>query len=128
MSDESDSSPVEALRSQLFQPLVGDLVSVLGEDGYAAYNEYQKSSFWAAILQPVTDGLTASNLSLTDQQASRLESIVQANNHPIHEHPTDISSKIAIDWDAVVAESNGILTPDQMAILQARVQALKKRQ
>jgi RNA polymerase sigma factor (sigma-70 family) len=128
LSDESNNSGVEQLRSELFKPLEREFQSLLGDDGYAAYNAYQRTAFWSGIIQPITDGLAASDLSLTAEQMNRLNGLVEANNHPVHENPSDLGTRISIDWDSVAAESVGILTPAQVAILQSKLPVLKRHQ
>jgi len=120
---------VEAIRSELYRPVTEGLHALLGEDGYAAYLEYEKTSYYQMVwVQPLQRNFLAANVPIDDAQTEQLSQIFEANDKPVHISPTDLGSESAIDWESAVAQAANILTPAQMSVLLDRVQQLKLKQ
>jgi len=124
-----DNPVVEDERSQLYQPATQGLHDLLGDDGYAAYAAYEKASYYQqAFVQPIMPGFSAAGAALTDAQTEQMVRIVAANDHPVRLSPSDVGSESRIDWDSVLAEAAGILTPPQRAVLQSWANLQKQKQ
>lgn len=115
-----DGSEVEALGSKASQPIVRELHALLGVDGYAAYVVFEKTSYYrAAFVDPMIPMFSSANMPLSQEQGEFLVSVVANNDHPQKLQPTDIGSQSQIDWDSVLAQAKGILSPEQMTIIEA---------
>jgi RNA polymerase sigma factor (sigma-70 family) len=115
-----DGAEVEALRSKANQPIVRELHALLGEDGYAAYAGFEKTSYYrAAFVDPMTSMFSSANMPLSSEQTELLVSVVANNDHPIKLRPTDIGTESQIDWDSVLAQAEGMLSPAQMTVIKA---------
>ncbi len=123
-----DNAAVESVRNDLSQPISQGLLDLLGNDGVAAYGEFEQSSYYGAMVQPLSEYLLAANLPLASAQAEQLGAAVAAADHPVRLEPTDTRAVSRIDWEAVVTSAQRFLTAEQLTVLQARVQVLKQRQ
>jgi hypothetical protein len=113
------SAGIEEMRTQLYAPIVDEMRAILGEDGYSAYNAYQKTYYYHAVAEPVTTMLASANAALSDAQADQFLRAVAANDHPQQVKSTDIGSRSRIDWDAVAAQEASALTPAQLSVIQS---------
>ena len=115
-----DGFGVEALRSKLYEPILKELRELLGEDGYAAYLDYEKTSFYRiGFVDRMIPMFTSANVPLSAEQAEQITHVVAANDHPQRLKPTDIGSESRIDWDAVAVQASTMLTPAQTAVVRA---------
>lgn len=111
---------VEALRGKLYTPLTTEMRQILGEDGYAAYHDYETSSYYRlAFVAPLAPQFASAGAPLSDQQQLQLSRLIATYDHPQQIKPTDLSSRSQIDWDGVVRSAGGILSPTQAAVIQA---------
>jgi hypothetical protein len=114
-----DMPGVEKLRGQMYEPITRELHEVLGREGYQAYIEYMRTTFYRdGVMGGLLPRFASSASPLSDAQMSELVRVVAANDHPERISPMDIGSRAKIDWDAVVAQSRGVLTPSQLALLE----------
>ena len=114
-----DANGVEALRSKLYAPISKEMREILGTDGYAAYHDFEKMSYYRdAYVEPMLAWLQSANASLSPDQVETLVRVVAANDHPRRLKPTDIGSESQVDWDSVVAQASATLTPAQMTVVQ----------
>lgn len=114
-----DSSAVQALRAKDDRGVTRGLLELLGKEGYAAYTAYElSSSFRMGYVEPVQSELARANVPLSPGQAEQLLAIFAANTRYVQAQPTDIGTTAVIDWDGVVTQCDGILTPPQIAALQ----------
>jgi len=95
------------------------LKALLGEEGTRAYFKFEESSFYQDIAAPVVQGLAGAGLPLNEAQNAQLVALVQANTHAAKKDPTAMASEAVIDWPAVMAAAQGVLTPEQIRVLQA---------
>jgi hypothetical protein len=117
---DGNNPGVEALRSKLYEPITQELRTLLGDDGYAAYHDYEKTSYYrAAFVNRMSTMFSSANAPLSAEQTEQLARIVAANDHPQKLKPTDTGSESRIDWDSVVVQANATLTPAQMTAIQA---------
>jgi hypothetical protein len=122
-----DTSGVETLRSKLYAPIEHDLRELLGGVGYAAYGEYESTSYYReAFITPLTPFFSAASVPLSADQANHLVRIISSNDHPTKLKPTDIGTESRIDWESVQVETGGLLTPAQIAVLKTYVNRQSK--
>ncbi len=113
---------IEAMRRQLYEPLLSEMRSMLGEDGYKDYINHEKNSFYhLSYVEPVQKTLAGEGSPLSPQQAESLRQLVVANHRVTRVNPTDISQRSSVDWDAIIAGSGAFLTPAQIELLKIYV-------
>lgn len=125
-----DTKGIEALRSKLYEPIAKEVREILGEDGYAASQDYEMTSFYrGAFVEPMSDMFSVINAPLSAEQTERLVRALDANKQQRKAKPTDIGSTISMNWDAVIGQMDGTLTPAQMNVIQtyANRQKAEKR-
>ena len=114
-----DSRAVQALRARDVGPITRELFELLGKDGYEAYGEYEVSSiFRMSFVEPLLPAFASANAPLSPQQAGQLVHVFAASARHVQANRTDIGTTGSMDWDAVVAQAGGILTPPQLTALQ----------
>jgi hypothetical protein len=110
---------IEALRSEAYAPIVSRMQELLGNDGYSAFGDYEKTSFYrTAFLDRVTPLLNAANASLSPAQSEQLVRIIAANDHPQRRNATDLGTESRVDWVAVADGAGKLLTPTQVKVLK----------
>jgi RNA polymerase sigma factor (sigma-70 family) len=123
---EGGTAGVEAMRSQLTGPMWNEIRQLLGEEAFAAYGAYEsESAFRLAFIEPMLPIFTAANAALAQQQVDGLVRAFEANRRSIRANPTDLGTTGVMDWDGVVAEARGILTPTQLSLFEAHVNRRK---
>ncbi|HVT80830.1 MAG TPA: hypothetical protein VHM90_09245 [Phycisphaerae bacterium] len=113
------TSDVEALRVQATKPMWNEINQLLGPEGRAAYLEYEMTS---AYRPAVTEIFREAGVPVSEQEKDQITRLVLQTLVTYHEKPTDISTHVRIDWSAVAHGAAGVLTPAQIAVLQARSQ------
>lgn len=113
-------SEVEEMRTRLSAPIIQETRQILGPDGYAAYGEYGKLSFYRLMLEPLAPQFAAAGAPLTEPQQLQLARILARNDHPEKVRATDLSSQARVDWSSAAREAAPLLSPAQIAVLQAR--------
>jgi RNA polymerase sigma factor (sigma-70 family) len=114
-----DSQDVQALRAEDDRPVTRELMAMLGDDGYAAYVKYEKSSMYRmSFVAPLQRQFSAANMPLLPDQAEKLVVIFRASARSSHAKSTDIGSTVSMDWEAVNEKAGGILAPPQLVALQ----------
>ena len=122
-----DTSGVETLRSKLYAPIEQELRELLGGAGYAAYGEYEFTSYYReAFVNRLTPLFSAANVPLSADQAHLLVRIISANDHPTKLKPTDIGTESGIDWESVLVQTGDLLSPAQKAVLRTYVNRQSK--
>ena len=116
------SKEIEALRSRFTDPPWKQMKDMLGEEGFAAFNDYEEISAYRGYLNPLNPQFSAANAALSAEQSDRLLRTIIANNHPQRKNPTDLGSASQIDWASVERQTNSFLNPTQQIILSAFVQ------
>lgn len=117
------SKEIEALRSKLTDSLWEQMKEMLGEEGFAAFSDYEQISGSIVYLSPLNPKFSAANAPLSPEQSDRLLRVIIANNHPRRKNPTDLGMISHIDWSAVEQQANRVLNPTQQSILSDFVQA-----
>ena len=106
-----DAASVKAMRSQLTMPMWDEIRQLLGEDGFKAYRDYEGTS----AVRPTVDAVFRSaGVSMSEQEADQVARLVMKNTESYREKPTDISSRMRINWNAVAHEAHSFLTPAQV--------------
>jgi hypothetical protein len=126
-----DTKGIEAMRSKLYEPITKEVGEILGADGSAAYRDYETTSFYrVAFVEPMSDLFTAANAGLSSEQAEKLIRVLDANKQMKKAKLTDIGSTITMDWDTVIGQMSGTLTPAQLSVVRiyADRQKANKRQ
>ena len=113
---------IESLRSKLTDPLWKQMKDMLGQEGFAAFNDYEQMSGFRGYLGPLNPRFSAAKAELSAEQSDELVRTIIANNHSQRTTPTDLGSTRRIDWTAVAQQTTGFLTPAQQTILNDFVQ------
>lgn len=123
-----NNSGVEALRSKLTAPISRELQQIMGDDGYAAYNRFQRTSYYrVAFVDRILPAFTSANASLTLAQTDLLVTAIAENDRPVKKNPTDLGNESRIDWDTVASRTNAFLNPAQQTALQSYIAMEKAR-
>jgi hypothetical protein len=116
-----DGPEVTTLRNSLYAPIVRRLQDLLGNDGYEAYGAYEKTSYYReAFVSPMLNDFTSAAAPLSDAQFTQLTEVIAANDHPHQRTSTDVGNESSIDWQNVLSQAAGFLTPGQLAVIRAR--------
>ncbi len=115
---------VEALRSQLVKPMWDEIHQMLGPEGSKLYSDYEQTS---AYRPTVVEMFRAARQPLSDEQTDQLVRLVLKNRQTTRAQPTDIYTSVQIDWSDVARDAAGLLSPEQLAILQARAERAARR-
>ena len=100
---------------------------MLGGAGYAAYGEYESTSYYReGFVSPLTPLFSAASVPLSADQAEHLVRIISSNDHPTKLKPTDIGTESRIDWESVQVQTGDLLSPAQKAVLQTYVNRQSK--
>lgn len=111
---------VEKIRNALNEPITREIMQILGDEGYKTYREYSATSAFRGLVdQALQPRFTAAGAPLTEPQHDQLARLLSANKTLIRAKPTDLGSQAVIDWPAVIREASTLLTPAQLAVLQA---------
>jgi len=120
-----DSDAVQTLRMKDVAPINQELYEMLGREGYEASVAFGISSgYRVAYVEPLLPAFVSARVPLSPQQAEQLLPVFAANSRRVQADRTDIGTTGTMDWPGVIAQSGGILTPEQLAVLQAYVQRL----
>ncbi len=112
---------VEAIRSKLYAPILQEVRQILGPEGYEAYKAYSLSSYYqAGTIAPLAPHFAAAGAPLSAQQQQQLARLVAQHDHPVKQRATDLGSVSQIDWSSVARDATTILSPAQLAVIQAR--------
>lgn len=109
------SAEVEAARKKLTSPMWDEIRELLGPDGFAALSSYERISAYIPLVSAIFD---SARTPLSEEQANELIRLVIKNTSQTRVRPTDLGTKMEIDWPAVANEARGLLSPEQMATLQ----------
>ncbi len=110
---------VEAMRSELYAPITREMRALLGEDGYRAYGDYSKSSFYRlSFVEPLAPKFAAANAALSAAEAARLVDLVAAHHRSERVNATDLGTRSRIDWAGVAQQAPAFLSPAQVAVLR----------
>lgn len=122
-----DSHAVQALRAKDDSPVTRGLLELLGREGYAAYATYEISSSYRMIfVEPALPAFAAAGVPLTEPQSEQLLQVFAQCMRHVQARPTDIGTTGHMDWDAVVARAESVLTPEQLTVLR-RIAASRRR-
>ncbi len=123
-----DTKGIEAMRSKLYEPITKAVREILGEGGYKAYLEYETTSFYRGLfVEPLGDLLAVANAPLSSEQTEKLVRALDARKQLQKAKPTDIGSAISIDWDAVIGDMSGTLTPAQVNVIRVYAEREKAK-
>lgn len=126
---DGNAPEVEPLRYKLYAPMTRELQDILGDDGYAAYNRFQSTSFFrVAYVERMQPRFASADLPLTPAQSDLLVELLAENNHPVKMSPNDIGSQSRIDWDALAQKTPSFLNSQQQLALHAFISEEKARQ
>lgn len=116
----------QTLRNRLQQQIeVGPLTALLGHEGQRAYFDFEASSFYRALVEPVTQRLAREKLPVTEEERARLVALAKANMRRIKPDPTSMGSEVVVEWESVIATAAGFLRPEQIAVMRTEVARLK---
>lgn len=112
---------VEHLRNEVTQPFWDGMHAILGDDGYQAFNDYERTyGFKQYVVPQLQQVLSVANAPLSDTQSDSLARIISDNQLLTKAHPSDLGSRATTDWAAVLKQSGALLSPQQLVILQSR--------
>lgn len=122
-----DSPEVTAMRRKLSADIGAEMNALLGPEGLRIYHSFEVSSAArAAYVEPINGKLTAAGVGLSEPQMEKLAEIFMANNTQVRVKPTDIGMKAVVHWDRVIRDAAGVLTPQQLALLQEFANSVKR--
>lgn len=114
-----DTKGIEAMRSKLYEPITKEVREILGKDGYAAYRDYERTSFYRVVfVEPMSDMFSKINAPLSADQTQQLVRSLDTNKQQRKAKPTDIGSTLTMDWDAVINQMSGTLSPVQVNVIR----------
>jgi RNA polymerase sigma factor (sigma-70 family) len=114
-----NSRDVEALREQATKPMWDEIHQLLGPEGSETYLDYERTS---AYRPAIVEIFKAARVEISDDQTDQVTRLVLQAMETYHEKPTDISSHVRIDWNAVAHNAENMLTPAQLAVIRARAE------
>ncbi len=124
-----DSRAVQTLRMKDTAPIRRELFEMLGKDGYEASVQYgMTSSYRVAYVEPMLSAFVSANVPLSPQQADQMLQVFTENSRQVQARSMDIGTTGSLDWDAVVAQASGTLTPAQFATLRTYASQRKSEQ
>jgi RNA polymerase sigma factor (sigma-70 family) len=91
-----------------------ELESLLGDDGMRLYLELDRKEEAHMMTVHITGALALSDSPLTPLQSDRLTEVLMANRLK----PISGQSPPRVDWDAVIPQVQGFLTPQQRVIIE----------
>ncbi len=116
----------QKLRNRLQQTIeMEPLTALLGRDGQRAYFDFEASSFYRSLVQPVAARLDREKLPVTDEERTRLVALAKANMRRTKPDPTSMGSEVTVEWEPVIASAAAFLSPAQIAVIRAEVTRLK---
>lgn len=127
---KGDTKGIEAMRSKLYGPITQEVREILGAEGYAAYRDYETTTFYrAAFVEPMNDLFSVANAPLSSEQTEHLVRALDANKQLKKAKPTDIGSTMEMNWEGVIGQMSGALTPAQVNVIRvyAEREKAKKR-
>lgn len=116
---QGGTAGVEALRSQLTKPMWDEIRQMLGPEGYRLYSDYERTSAYRPSIVAL---FGSARVAIGDAQIDQVVRLVLKHNQPIRAKPTDISTRSQIDWNGVARDAEGLLTPEQLAVVRARAE------
>jgi RNA polymerase sigma factor (sigma-70 family) len=93
------------------------LKEVLGDDGFQKWQEYQRVRGAYGLATAAATRVGFSGAPLSEDQVSNLAQIV-ANNNRQYQSGGKVD-EVSTDWDAVAAEAQKIMSPEQYSAFQA---------
>lgn len=90
--------------------------ALVGDAGYAQFQEYEATEAARDLADTLAANLYYCEASLTSAQSVRLTALIAAHS-PTHRAGGEVDSE-SIEWDAVLAEARGLLSPAQLAALK----------
>ena len=112
----------QTLRNRLQQQIeVEPLTALLGHEGQRAYFEFEASSFYRALVEPVARELAHEKMPVTEGERTHLVALAKANLRTIKPDPTSMGSEVVVDWEPVIATAAGFLSPAQLAVMRTAV-------
>jgi hypothetical protein len=103
----------EKISDQLLAGNTADQLALLGPDGVQRLKDYDAAFPATAIVNGVAGGATVAGMPLTADQLQQLSGTVMAATRNISPADPD-----GVDWSAVDAKAAGLLTPEQLNLLQ----------
>ena len=110
---------IAQLRSKLTDPLWAEVKEMLGEEGYAAWSNYERTSYYrSAFLTRLTPLFEAASAPLSSAQADQLVDIIASNDRPYRKNETDLSNQSRIDWAEVARQAGAFMEPSQQRAIE----------
>ncbi len=119
----SSLDEIEALRKQLYTPIIDELQQMVGKEGFKQYLSYEKTSYYStAFTEPLVREFAAASMPLDSANAALLTDIISKQDKPVRRSSTGVSAQSSIDWQAVADQAASILTPAQIEALRRKSQ------
>ncbi len=113
---------MDAVREQLTGATAEELKGLLGTDGFAHFESYEKTAYYrAAFVDPISSALASGDTPLSDEQVSQLVALVASNDHSRYAQTSDLGSQPDIDWTTVMKAAKSSLSPRQQTELEGYV-------
>lgn len=121
--DENDSI-VQPLKEQANAELAAGLLTLLGQDGYDQFQNYQKSLNWRSAVNDMAGLLHASGSPLTFDQANALTAIMADRlGQPTSDQKLLVLPSTA-DFDGALPRARAILQPAQVPVFQTLLERI----
>ncbi len=72
-----------------------------------------------SYIEPLLPAMAQANAVLSSAQKEQLMEVFVRNRSTVRLNPSDIGMSGRMDWEAVVAQTGGILSPVQHAVLKS---------
>lgn len=123
----TDRSAISQLVKDAQSEVDAQIQSTLGPDGYAQYQQYEKTAPQRNLVNQVAQSLSYTNAPLTDSQNQKLVQILASNTSPDTNQRRGFGGTTANITDTAIAQANGVLSPAQLQALVA-IQTQQKAQ
>jgi len=123
--NSSSATSVARLTSDPMNSVQENLKSLLGESGYAAYQQFNRTQPASELVTSLAGAVYYSDTPLSSQQGTALAQIITNNTTTIKTPMADdgggpvFSLSTSTDWNGVNSQAQAILTPTQLSALQA---------
>lgn len=113
----SDDSVAKVMRQEVEETYKAAQKDLLGEDGLAALNAYDKEITARMAVNGFAGIATLSGLTLTPEQVAQMAALAVQASHPVA--GASGSTTTGVDWDALDAQAASVLSPQQLDLFRS---------